>query len=276
VLLFLILINQTTIQEGIVGTTKLTRKEILAEDPIHAAIIRIVDAFRSQGKIIAAAAGVAALLGAGVYFGIRYLENREVAAQQDLALGIEFFHGSVDPSAPDNPLQKGPVPLFKSDEAKYKAAMDSFNKVISTYGSSRLSVLARYYLGLSQLRLGQKDEAIRNLELVRNNTKDRTAGYLAKQVLASVYLDSGNPKEAISILEGMIKDPQCELPKEMLRLDLAKAYIASGNRAEVGKVLQQAKEDPKPSMLNSMVVTELEQLEKNAGGTSVTPPPPQP
>lgn len=258
------------------GTTKLTRKEILAEDPIHAAIIRIVDAFRSRGKMIAGAAGVAALLAAGVYFGMRYLDSREMAAQQDLALGVEFFHGSVDPSAPANPLEKGPVPRFKSDEAKYKAAMDSFNKVISTYGSSKLSVLARYYLGLSQLRLGQRDEAIRNLEQVRNNTRDRTVGYLAKQVLASVYIESGNPKEAISILDGMIKDPQCELPKEMLRLDLAKAYMATGNRAEAGKVLQQAKEDTKPNMLNSMVVTQLEQLEKNAGADSTSPPSPKP
>ena len=258
------------------GTTKLTRKEILAEDPIHAAIIHIVDAFRSRGKIIAGAAAIAALLAAGVYFGMRYLDNREMAAQQELALGVAFFHGSVDPSAPDNPLQKGPVPLFKSDEAKYKAAIESFNKVISTYGSSKLSVLARYYLGLSQLRLEQKDEAVRNLEQVRNNTRDRTVGYLAKQVLARVYLDSGNPKETISILEGMIKDPQCELPKELLRLDLAKAYLGSGNRAEAGKVLQQAKEDSKPSMLNSMVVTELEQLEKSTGAGSGSPPPPQP
>jgi predicted negative regulator of RcsB-dependent stress response len=258
-----------------VGTTKLTRKEILAEDPIHAAIILIVDTFRSRGKTIAGAAGVAALLVAGVYFGLRYLDTREMSAQQDLALGVEFFHGSVDPSASDDPLAKGPVPRFKSDEAKYKAAMDSFNKVISTYGSSKLAVLARYYLGLSQLRLAQKDEAVRNLEQVRNNTRDRTVGYLAKQVLAAVYLDSGNPKEGISILEGMIKDPQCELPKEMLRLDLAKAYLASGNRAEAGKVLQQAKEESKPSMLNSMVVTELEQLEKSpATGTGSPQPPP--
>jgi FimV-like protein len=117
---------------------------------------------------------------------------------------------------------------------------------------------------MCQLRLGQKDEAIRNLEEVRNNTRDRTIGYLAKKVLATYYMESGNMKEAVNILEGMIRDPQCELPKDILRMDLAKAYLASGKREEAQKLLKEAREESKPSILSSMMIREMERLEKTA------------
>lgn len=244
------------------GTTKLTRKEILAEDPIHAAMIRIVDAFRSQGKTIAIVAGCALVVAGAVYFGARYLESRAMKAQESLGRGLSFYHGLVDPQAADDPLAKGPPARFKTDEAKYQAASQAFSTVIADYGSSKAAVIARYYLGLCQLRLGRKDEAIRNLEEVRNNTRDRTVGYLAKKVLATVYMDAGNHKEAAAILEGMIKDPQCELPREALRLDLARVYAASGRREDALKLVKEAKEDPKASLLSSMIVREMERIEK--------------
>ena len=51
------------------GTTKLTRKEILAEDPVHQAIIQLIEFFRVNGKKIAIGAAVIVLLAVGVYVG---------------------------------------------------------------------------------------------------------------------------------------------------------------------------------------------------------------
>lgn len=246
------------------GTTKLTRKEILAEDPIHAAIIHIIEAFRSRGNTIAIAAGVVVLVAAGIYFGLRYLESREMKAQEQLSRGIAFYHAVIDPQAPDDPFGKGPQAQFKTEEAKYKAASQAFSSVVAENRSAKVAVIARYYLGLCQMRLGQNDQAIRSLEEVRNNTRDRTIGYLAKKVLATYYVESGNNKEAANILEGMIKDPQCELPRDILRVDLAKVYLASGKREEAQKLLKEAREESKPSILSSMMIKEVERLEKTA------------
>jgi predicted negative regulator of RcsB-dependent stress response len=256
-----------------VGTTKLTRKEILAEDPVHAALIRIIEVFRSRGRIIVIAAVSIALLAVGIYFGLRYLETVDLKAQELLGRGVDYFHGSVDADALDDPYGKGPTPLFRSEEAKYKAAAEVFSGFVSAHRSSRLTVVARYYLALCQMNLGQKDEAVRNLEEVRNNTKDRTVGYLAKKVLAGLYLESGKSKESVNLLEGMIKDPQCELPKEMLRIDLSRAYLAAGNREEAQKVLKMAREESQPSILNSMAIREMERLEKSATIASPAPKP---
>jgi predicted negative regulator of RcsB-dependent stress response len=122
-------------------------------------------------------------------------------------------------------------------------------------------VAGRYYLGLCQLRLGQNNEAVQSLEAVRNNTKDRTLGYLAKKVLANHYLDTKNLKGATELLNGMIQDPQCELPKEELKLSLAKVYEAEGKKDEAIKLLRQTKDDAGRSALQGMLITELDRME---------------
>jgi tetratricopeptide (TPR) repeat protein len=246
------------------GTTKLTRKEILAEDPVHHAIVRIVELFREQGKMIAAVAAAGLLVIAGIFFGIQYLDKREARVQDQLARGMEFYHARVDPSALDDPFGKGSEPLFRTEEARYKAAAREFSSVVSAWGVAKLAVIARYYQGLTQMRLGQKEEALRSLEAVRNNTRDRTVAYLARQVIAEHYIETGNPKGAREILEEMIKDPQCALPKSMLQLDLARALEGLGKRDEAIKILREARDGSGRSMLVSMIVQELNKLEGNA------------
>ncbi len=250
------------------GTTKLTRKEILAEDPVHQAIISLVEVLRVHGRNIGLAAAVVVLLSFGTYLGLQYLESRDMRAQQDLSRAMAFFHAQIDPSAADDPYGKGPDPSFRRETDKYQAASREFSTVVSKYGSSKLAVIARYYLGLSQLRLGQKTEAVRSLETVRNNTKDRTVGYLAKKVLAQHYMDSGNYKEALEILDGMIKDPQCDLPREDLRLDLARVYLAQGKRDDAMKVLRAARDESVRSALQGLVMQEASRLEEGAAASA--------
>ncbi len=257
------------------GTTKLTRKEILAEDPVHEALIHIIEFLRNNGKNIALGILSAGLLAVGIYFGIQYLESRDMVAQQQLTRGIDFFHARIDPGALDDPYGKGPTPFFRTDAAKLQAASKEFSSLISKYGSSKLAVTAKYYLGLSQFQLGQDKEAVQSLEAVRNNTKDRTLSYLAKKVLASYYLDTKNLKGAAELLNGMIQDPQCELPKEELKLSLAKVYDAEGKRDEAIKLLRQAKDDAGRSALQGMLIAELDRMEgiKSAKGAPGTQSP---
>jgi predicted negative regulator of RcsB-dependent stress response len=246
-----------------VGTTKLTRKEILAEDPVHEAIMQIVDFVREQGKTIGIVLGGALLLAVGVYFLLQYLDNREAQAQQALAKGIDYYHAEIDANASADPYAKGPTPVFKTESAKYDAASKEFQSVISRYGYSKIAIIARYYTGLIDLRQGRTKEAIQSLETVGNNSRDRTVGYLAKQVLAEEYIATGNFKGAQAILEGMIRDPQCELPKDELSIDLSRALAAQGKRDEALQVLRTAREQNPTSMLQSEVTQELNKLQSS-------------
>jgi predicted negative regulator of RcsB-dependent stress response len=246
-----------------VGTTKLTRKEILAEDPVHEAIIQLIEFFQTNGKKIGILAVVIVVVAVGIYGGLQYLDNRQMQAQQQLGKGMDFFHARVTPDASNDPFAKGPAPVFQSDNAKYNAAAKEFSSLVSGYGYSKLSVVARYYLGLSQLQLGQNKEAVQNLEIVAGNSRDRTIGFLAKKALAANYMDSGNYKGAVDTLKGMISDPQCDLPKEDLTLDLSRALVAQGKRDEAIKILREAGtqgQDFSPTKQRMMM--ELDKLQK--------------
>ncbi len=246
------------------STTKLTRKEIAA-DPIHDALISSIEYLHTHAKIISLTAVGVVFVAVAVYLGLGYLETRDNGAQQDLAKGMDYYHAQIDPAAKADPYASGPNPVFPNEEARYRAASTIFASVVSRAGSSKIGVTARYYLGLCQKQLGQKNEAIATLAGIQDNTADRTVAYLAKKVLATYYVETGNPKKGQEILQAMLKDPQCDLPKQDLQVDLSRAYMAQGNRAEAVKVLQQAQETGSGGMLQSLVFQELSRIQGSSG-----------
>ncbi|MBN1571427.1 MAG: hypothetical protein JXA73_26565 [Acidobacteria bacterium] len=251
------------------GTTKLTRKEILAEDPVHEGIIRIIEFFRANGKMVGIGVAIILVLALGIYGGIQYLDRLELKAQETLGKGMDLFHAEVSADATDDPYSKGATPTFRSDSDKYKAATREFSSVVEGHKFGKVTVIARYYLGLSQLQMGQKQEAIRNLEQVSSNSKERTIGFLAKRVLATEYMNSGNFKGAGDILESMIRDSQYQLPKEDLSLQLSKVLVAQGKRDEAIKVLRDASSQAAAfSSYQQQVATELAKLEKAPAAAS--------
>jgi tetratricopeptide (TPR) repeat protein len=77
---------------------------------------------------------------------------------------------------------------------------------------------ARYYLGLALLDLGQRDEAIKELERVVRSGPRVADAYLA---LGTAYVDAGRPADAIETLsQGLRIDPA----RSELRIALARAY----------------------------------------------------
>ena len=250
------------------GTTKLTRKEILAEDPVHEAIIQVIEFFKSNGRSIGLIVAVVCLVAVGVYGGVQYLANREVQAQESLGRGMEFFHAQITPDATNDPYAKGPAPTFRTEQARYQAAAKEFSSVISGYSYSKTAIVARYYLGLAQAQLGQNKEAAQSLESVAGNSRDRMVGYLAKKALAGVYFTQGNYTGAKELLEGLIKDPQCNLLKEDISVQLSRVLVAQGKGDEAIKVLRDAGSQGEAfSPLKQQVTQELDKLQK-ASGTS--------
>ena len=246
------------------GTTKLTRKEILAEDPVHEAIIQVIDLFRENGKKIGVIAVLVAVIAAGIYGGLQYLDSRESQAQERLGKGLDFYHAQLAPDATDDPYSKGASPTFRNDTAKYQAAAREFSSVVDSYSFGKVSIVARYYLALCQLQTGSNKEAIQNLETVASNSRNRTVGYLAKKVLATYYAGSGNSKAAAEIFDGMLKDPQCQLPREDLSLQMARVLVAQGKRDQAIKLLRDASaQGPAFSMFKQQLVLELDKLQKS-------------
>jgi predicted negative regulator of RcsB-dependent stress response len=247
-----------------VGTNKLTRKEILAEDPVHGFMVRMIEFFQTRGRTVLLVIVGVAVLSAAVYGGLQFLGNRETQAQERLAKAIDFFHAQVSPDATNDPYSKGSVPVFRSDAEKYQAAAREFSSLASGYGYSKVPIVARYYLGLAQLRLGQNKEAVMNLESVAANSRIHTIGDFAKKTLARTEAASGNYKAAREMLEGMIRDPQCAVPREDLSIELSRVLVAQGKRDEAIKVLREAaSQGAAMSALKQQVAMELETVQKS-------------
>jgi predicted negative regulator of RcsB-dependent stress response len=252
-------------KEGTVSTTKLTRKEMVAEDPVHESIIRLFAFCRENRSKIGVLIIAAIVVIIAIYGGYQYLGNREVQAQVQLAKGLDYLNATVVSDATDNPYSKGLLPTFRSEKAKYQAAANEFSSAASGFAFGSVSVVARYYLGLSQLQLGQKQEAVKNLESVASDSKSHTVGYLAKKLLASAHSDSGNNKGAQAILEGMIRDSKCDLPKEDLSIQLSRVLVAQGKQAEAIKVLADANNQGNAfGAFKQQVVSELEKLQQGS------------
>jgi predicted negative regulator of RcsB-dependent stress response len=252
-------------KEGIVGTTKLTRKEILAEDPVHEAIIRLLEFLRTNSKWIGMGLAALIVVGLGVFFGMSYLDARESEAQDQLSRGMEFFHAQISSDEGEEAGRDDSAPTFGSEKEKYEAAAKEFSSVASLRGHGKISIIARYYLGLTQLQLEQDKDAIENLKAVSANSRNRTLGFLAQKVLATHYLDSKNYPEAQQTLEGIIKDPQCDLPKGDLSLKLSRALVAQGKRDEAITVLTDAtSEDMTSDPFRQKVAEELDRLQRAA------------
>jgi len=246
-----------------VSTNKLTRKEILSEDPVHEAMIHSIEFFRMNGaKIGIAVVGLLVLI-FGIYGVSQYLDKRETLAQNQLSRGMEFFNANVAADATDDPFGKGPDPIFRNDQAKYQAAAKEFSSIASGFAYGEISVISRYYLGLCQLKLGQQNEAIQSLESVAGNSKNRTIGFLAKRVLAFSYFNSKNFKGAQEILENMIRDPKYDLPKEDISIQLSRVLGAQGKQDEAVKVLRDADaQSPAFGAFKQQLVAELERVQK--------------
>ena len=249
-------------EEKTVGTTKLTRKEILAEDAVHGTIISLIDFCSSHKKKLIILGAVAIVAAIGIYSGLLFLEKKEIQAQEILGRGIDFYHAEIDPDVTENSYEKDSTAVFKDESSKYQAAAREFSSIISGYGYSKVSVVARYYLGLTQLKQGETEEAVQNLKTAANNSKDRIVGYLAKRVLARHFEESGDYGEAKKILESMINDSNYDLPKEDLSIQLSRILVAEGKKEEAVKVLQEANSrGTVSSSLRQKLVAELDKVQ---------------
>ena len=247
------------------GTTKLTRREIRSNDLVHESIVRLFELLQINRTKIMAAVIVIIVLIIGLWAGSWYLDSRALMAQEQLGRGMNFFLASVSIDADDDPYANGGTPIFKSDEAKYKAAAIEFTAAADTFGAGEIAKSARYFLGLTQLRLNEEAEAIKTLEKVAFGSGSRTIGFLAKNVLASHYAESGKKKEAAELLQGMIKDSKCDLPKEELSLQLSRILVSDGRKDEAVRVLREASEQSDAfGVFNQQLLSEIDKLQNDS------------
>src|SRR5712692_2501622 len=138
------------------------------------------------GAIVAALA-----IGTGIFF---YLQRQGEASHEALARALVIERALVTEEE-----RPGRV-TFKTEAEKNDKALKAFEGIVKNFPRSKEVKIARYYIGLTQLQLGHKEQAQKELEKLAGEGNDSMPS-LARLALADVYSSMGKDAEARKIYD---------------------------------------------------------------------------
>lgn len=190
-----------------------------------------------RNKIIVIAAIVAVVVAAalGSWY---YEQNQDAAASADLGKAMSSY------SAPLRPAGMPPDPQFvsfASSEERAKSAQAQFRVVVDKYRHTNSADIARYFLGLTEIDLGNNAAAEQDLKQV-TDSRNHDVASLAKLALATVYHDTNRDPQAIEIYKQLIARPTRAVSKARAQLEMASLYQAKDPQ-EARKIYEQISKD---------------------------------
>lgn len=159
------------------------------------------------------------------FFGWRFYSARQdAAAQTGLASAITAFRNTTT----------------GTDQERYEKTIVEAQRVLSDYPSARTAPIARYYLAMAQDGLGDKANAVKNLEEVISRA-DVDTKPIAQFALAGVYKRHGDFQQAMDILK---------------QLDTAGTYAKGAVHYELGSAAEGANQKDQAQTYYSKVITD--------------------
>ncbi|MDR1974716.1 MAG: tetratricopeptide repeat protein [Bacteroidales bacterium] len=191
---------------------------------IEAIASKITRFFEKNSKVLYYVVGVIAVLVAG-YFGVKYL----YIAPQEKEASVEIFYAQR---------------YFEADSLNTALNGDGqhlgFIDIIDQYSLTKQANLAKYYAGISYLKLGQYQDAIDMLSAF--STSEPLAYILSHQALGDAYLELGEFDKAIATyLKGGKKyDDDYFSPAILFRAGIVSDNIKSYDKAlEIFKTIRE-------------------------------------
>jgi TolA-binding protein len=168
-----------------------------------------------------------------------YYNQRDQAAAADIGAALRIYGAPIRPaSAP-----KADYTTFTSAKERAEAARKAFQQVRDKYPHTHAADIARYFVGVTSLDIGDTATAEKVLrEVADSHPEDLSA--LGKFALAAVYRAENKNVEAIKLYEELIAHPASTVPKTTAQLELASLYQQK-QPEEATKLYQQIqKEEP--------------------------------
>lgn len=160
------------------------------------------------------------------YFGINryYLEPREKEAQVQMFMAEKYF---------------------ESDSLNKALNGDSNNlgfiAIIDEFGGTKSGNLAKYYAGISHLRLGEYTEAIRYLKKFKS--KDQIIGSLAIGATADAYLELNETSKAADLYLQAAKKSNNELTTPMMLFKAGRTFEILGKTSKSLELYEQIQKE---------------------------------
>jgi len=152
-----------------------------------------------------------------------YLRPRDNEAKSQMYMAEQYF-------------EKDSFNLALNGDGNFLGFLD----IIDDYSMTKAGKLARYYAGISYLRMGQFDDAIDNLKHFK--TKDILLGPVALGALGDAYLEKGQDSKALSLYEDAADFSENELTTPIFLMKAGKLAESLGNSQKALGYYQQIKE----------------------------------
>ncbi len=150
--------------------------------------------------------------------------------------------------------------VFPSDKEKYTTALQEFRAITGKYSMLKQSDVARYYIGLCQLQLGNAAEGQKELSALAEG-KNEQVGSLARFALASSLVTQGKVDEAEKHYRYVIDHPTAEVPKTAAQMALA-TLLRPSKPKEAEKIYRDLEQQHVSPQLADMAKRQLNELKQ--------------
>ncbi len=243
---------------------RLTRREIVQEDKIQAALSGIYS-WSSQNRFFLIAFFAIFLLSIlGSYFWQNYQSDRSEEIQVQFSEALKIYHASVvEDTAEDS---EASIILdeyiFATEEERREKALEGFTAVVENAPGTHLGLLARYYRGLLNQEMGQMGTAEVELNFVVRNSAEPQTRNLARHLLAGIAESQDDSQLATQLLEAILLEDTASFPKDTILLRLAQNHEAAGNAEKALNFYTQLTIEYPTSVDSQEAQRRLDQLEK--------------
>lgn len=191
-----------------------------------------------QSKLIVVAIAVLVIAAIG-FGGWYYLNTQDEKASAELSTAVRTLEAPVRPAG--MPPQPGSQ-TFASSQERATEAGKQFQTLVDKYPHTRTADMARYFVGIASLQLGDNAAAERNLQQAANSSNKELAA-LGKFALASVYRAEKKDPQAIDIYKQLADKPATTVSKVTAQLELAGLYEAQQKPDEAKRIYEQIKKE---------------------------------
>jgi TolA-binding protein len=190
-----------------------------------------------QTLIISVIAAV--VLVAGVLGGWFYLNAQDQKASFDLSTAVRTMDTQLRPaSQPEQP----DFPTFTSAKERAEAAKKQFQGIVDKYPHTRTADMAKYFLGVTAVTLGDNASAERDFKEVMS-AGNREVASLSKDALASLYGQMKRTKDAVALYQELMNKPTASVSKVTAQLQLAELYQNSNQPLDAKRIYEQVKKE---------------------------------
>jgi tetratricopeptide (TPR) repeat protein len=207
-----------------------------------------------RSHVVAWAVGALVALGIVVTSFVLY-QKRDGTANQLLGQAMDIYETPLtQPNVPTEPGAK----TYATAADRAKAAYPLFRQTADQYGWMTAGEMARYFAGVTELDMGQKQNAETDLEKATHAGNANLAA-LAKVALANLYAQTGRSSQAVTEFQDLIAHPTTTVPKAEAQLQLAEIY-ESTQPVEARRLYAEIKDQNKDTEAGQIATQKLASL----------------